>query len=97
MEIITVKIRRKGVITLPADVRRRHRLSEGDALTLVDLGEGVLMLLSHASEVARFSNEITGQLEAGHISLEDLLPALDEERETYYREHHQEASTLPQG
>jgi hypothetical protein len=64
---------------------------EGDIFTLVDLGEGALMLMPQVSEVARLGDEVARQLEEEQVSLEDLLNALDEEREAYYREHYEEA------
>ncbi|MCU0521529.1 MAG: hypothetical protein MUF84_12645 [Anaerolineae bacterium] len=66
-------------------------LVEGDIFTLVDLGEGALMLMPQVSEVARLGDEVARQLEEEQVSLEDLLNALDEEREAYYREHYEEA------
>jgi len=91
METLTVKVRQKGVITLPAEVRQRYNLAEGDIFTLIDLGEGALMLVPKVSEVARLGDEVARQLEAEQVSLEDLLDALDEEREAYYRAHYEEA------
>jgi AbrB family looped-hinge helix DNA binding protein len=91
VETITVKIRQKGVITLPVDLRREHNLDEGDILTLIDLGEGALMLVPQASQVARLGDVVAEQLQAEGVSLDDLLEALDEERERYYREHYDPA------
>lgn len=91
METLTVKVRQKGVITLPAEVRQRYNLAEGDIFTLIDLGEGALMLVPKVSEVARLGDEVARQLEAEQVSLEDLLDALDKERAAYYRAHYEEA------
>ncbi|MGC9523586.1 MAG: AbrB/MazE/SpoVT family DNA-binding domain-containing protein [Anaerolineae bacterium] len=91
METKTVTIRQKGVITLPIDVRRAYNLDEGDVFALVDLGEGALMLVPGVSKVASLGDQVAARLEADDISLEDLLEALDEEREIYYREHYEKA------
>lgn len=91
METKTVKIRQKGVITLPVEVRREYDLDEGDLFTLVDLGEGALMLIPQLSQVARLGDQVAAHLEAEELSLDDLLEALDEEREAYYREHYEQA------
>jgi bifunctional DNA-binding transcriptional regulator/antitoxin component of YhaV-PrlF toxin-antitoxin module len=91
METKTVTIRQKGVITLPVDIRQRYNLDEGDVYTLVDLGEGALMLMPQVSQVARLGDAVAEQLASGKVSLEDLLETLDQERETYYREHYDEA------
>jgi hypothetical protein len=37
---MTDQIRRRGVLTLLAKLRRRYDIDEGDAFTLIDLGEG---------------------------------------------------------
>lgn len=91
MQTKTVKVRQKGVITLPVDLRRRYSLAEGDIFTLIDLGEGALMLLPQVSQVARLGDQIADQLRMEDVSLEDLLDALDQEREAYYREHYDDA------
>jgi bifunctional DNA-binding transcriptional regulator/antitoxin component of YhaV-PrlF toxin-antitoxin module len=91
METKTVTIRQKGVITLPVDIRQRYNLDEGDVYTLVDLGEGALMLMPQVSQVARLGDAVAEQLASGKVSLEDLLETLDQEREAYYREHYDEA------
>jgi bifunctional DNA-binding transcriptional regulator/antitoxin component of YhaV-PrlF toxin-antitoxin module len=44
MSTMTVQIRRKGVITLPIELCRRYNLDEGDVFTLVDLGDGSILL-----------------------------------------------------
>ena len=91
METKTIKIRQKGVITLPAEVRRRYNLAEGDSFTMIDLGEGALMLLPGVSEVARLGDEAARYLADENVSLEELLATLAEEREAYYLEHYDEA------
>jgi bifunctional DNA-binding transcriptional regulator/antitoxin component of YhaV-PrlF toxin-antitoxin module len=91
METKTVIVRRKGVITLPVELRQRYGVTEGDVFTLVDLGEGALMLVPEVSQVARLGDAVAEQLEAADVSLEDLLETLDREREAYYREHYQDA------
>jgi AbrB family looped-hinge helix DNA binding protein len=91
MDTKTVKIRQKGVITLPVEVRREYDLDEGDIFTLVDLGEGALMLIPQLSQVARLGDQVAAHLEAEELSLDDLLEALDDEREAYYREHYEQA------
>lgn len=39
----TIQIRKKGTLTLPMEIRKRYQLEEGDALTLIDLEEGVFL------------------------------------------------------
>lgn len=56
MKIKVIRVRKDGAVTLPADVRRRYSLAEGDTLTLEDLG-GVLQWTPKAREQGRFRND----------------------------------------
>ncbi len=88
MAKMTVQVREKGVITLPAALRRRYAIDSGDVYTLVDLGEGALLLVPGFSEVARLGDKVAHMLSEHNLSPEDILQALDEERERYYAEHY---------
>lgn len=88
MTTTTVQIRRKGLITLPVELRRQYNLDEGDVLTLVDLGEGAFLLTPQVSQVARLGDRVARLMEREDVSLEDMLEALDQEREDYYQEHY---------
>jgi len=90
MSTTSVQIRRKGLITLPVELRRQYNFKEGDVLTLVDLGEGALLLVPRVSQLARLGDQVADLMESQDVSLEDMLEALDEEREDYYREHYAE-------
>ena len=85
---MTVQIRRRGVLTLPAELRRRYDIDEGDAFTLVDLGEGSFLLTSLVSRVAHLGDQVARLMEEEGVALDDILQALEEEREAYYREHY---------
>ena len=86
METKIIQIRQKGVITVPVELRRKYGLSEGDIFTLVDLGEGAFILTPGSSEVARLGDQVAQVLREEGVSTEDLLQALEEEREEYYKE-----------
>jgi antitoxin PrlF len=88
MATMTVQIRRKGVITLPVELRRQYNLDEGDVFTLVDLGDGSFLLTPRVSQVARLANQVAQLMEEEDVTLDEMLEALDQERETYYREHY---------
>jgi bifunctional DNA-binding transcriptional regulator/antitoxin component of YhaV-PrlF toxin-antitoxin module len=88
MTTMTVQIRRKGVITLPVELRRQYNLDEGDVFTLVDLGDGSFLLTPRVSQVARLGNQVAQLMEEGDVTLGEMLEALDQERETYYQEHY---------
>ena len=91
MSTTTVQIRRKGVITLPVELRRQYGLGEGDVFTLVDLGDGSFLLTPRVSRVARMGDEVARLMAQEEVSLEEMLETLDQEREAYYREHYDPA------
>ncbi len=84
----TIQVRKKGSITLPSDLRAKYRLGEGDVFTLIDLGDGSFLLTPRISQVNRLGDRVARILEEEGITLDDLLGALDEERQQYYREHY---------
>ena len=90
MGAVTIQIRRKGVITLPVELRRRYNLGEGDVLTLEDLGDGTFLLAPRVSRVAKSGDRVAELLEEYQVSTEELLSALEEEREGYYQDHYVE-------
>jgi bifunctional DNA-binding transcriptional regulator/antitoxin component of YhaV-PrlF toxin-antitoxin module len=85
---MTIQIRKKGSLTLPVDLRNKYNLDEGDVFTLIDLGDGSFLLTPQVSQVNRLGDRVTRILKKEGVSLEDLLSALDEERQQYYREHY---------
>ncbi|MFZ5820662.1 MAG: AbrB/MazE/SpoVT family DNA-binding domain-containing protein [Chloroflexota bacterium] len=84
----TLQIRSKGTITLPARLRKKYDLEEGDTLTLIDMGDGDFMLMQKESKVAKIGDRIARRLKEENVTLDDLLATLDEERERYYKEHY---------
>ncbi len=79
----TLQIRRKGIITLPANLRKKYKLEEGQTLTIIDLDEGTILLTPKVSQVDKLANQIAERLKDENITFEDLLQALDEVRKTY--------------
>jgi bifunctional DNA-binding transcriptional regulator/antitoxin component of YhaV-PrlF toxin-antitoxin module len=88
MNEATVQLRDKGTITLPMSLRRKYGLRTGDVLSLSDLGEGVFLIRPKSSRVAALGDKVAELLQAAEVSVEEMLEALDEEREQYYREHY---------
>jgi bifunctional DNA-binding transcriptional regulator/antitoxin component of YhaV-PrlF toxin-antitoxin module len=83
-----LKIRDKGTVTLPAEYRKRYGLDKGQVLTMIDLGDGAIMLLPGYSEVDRLSNDIAHQFKENNVTLEDILETLDEERRKLFKEQY---------
>jgi bifunctional DNA-binding transcriptional regulator/antitoxin component of YhaV-PrlF toxin-antitoxin module len=88
MSTVTIQIRRKGVITLPVELRKRYGLNEGDVFTLEDLGDGSFLLLPRVSRVASLGDRVAEAMEDEGIGVKEMLEVLEEERESYYREHY---------
>lgn len=95
MSTLIVQIRRKWVITLPVELRNRYGLDEGDVFTLEDLGDGSFLLIPRVSRVAHLGDRVAELMEEQGVRPEEVLKALEEERETYYREHYAETRSLP--
>jgi bifunctional DNA-binding transcriptional regulator/antitoxin component of YhaV-PrlF toxin-antitoxin module len=82
---VVIQVRNRGVITLPADLREKYGIENGDIFRLVDL-DGVFVLTPMVPMVPELAREIEqARLEAG-LSIEDLLQGLREQRRRYVRE-----------
>jgi AbrB family looped-hinge helix DNA binding protein len=82
----TVQIRSKGIITLPAALREKYKLEKGKTLSLIDLGGGKILLTTKPSRLSKITGRIEKRLEEEHVTLDDILGQLDEERKTYNKE-----------
>jgi AbrB family looped-hinge helix DNA binding protein len=81
--VTNIQIRNKGTITLPAEMRAKYGLKEGEVLSLVDLGDGNFLLSPRRSRVDELADKIRVELEAKGESLESMLTTLREVREEY--------------
>jgi len=84
----TLYVHSKGSLTLPAEIRRKYQIEDGTVMTLLDLGDGCLMLMPQLSLTARLGDEITRILSEKGVSEEELLHTLEEESQKYYAEHY---------
>jgi bifunctional DNA-binding transcriptional regulator/antitoxin component of YhaV-PrlF toxin-antitoxin module len=85
-----IKIRSKGTVTIPIQLRRKYGLVEGDVITLIDLGDGSLLFTPTLTRVDRLGDRIAQAMAEEGISLEEIMSTLDEERERYYQERYAE-------
>ena len=83
-----VQVRGKGSITLPVELRRAYQVDEGDVFTITALGDGSFLLTPQTSRVQQLGQRIVDEMVASGVTLDDLMAALDEERETYYRQRY---------
>jgi bifunctional DNA-binding transcriptional regulator/antitoxin component of YhaV-PrlF toxin-antitoxin module len=84
----TIQIRGKGTLTLPVELRRKYGLDEGDMITLIDLGDGSLLLTPKLTRVDRIGDRVAQALVEEEISMDEILDTLDEERERYYQDRY---------
>jgi bifunctional DNA-binding transcriptional regulator/antitoxin component of YhaV-PrlF toxin-antitoxin module len=86
MESKLLQLRGRGTLTLPAKIRERYGLDDGDPITLVDL-DGALLLSPRVSVVSKLAVEIEYLRTEAGLSLEDLLTGVREQRAKYLVEH----------
>ena len=84
----SLQIRGKGTLTLPIELRRKYGLDEGDVFALIDLEDGSFLLTPMVTQVNRLGDRVARKLAEAGVSVDELLTALDEERERYYRERY---------
>lgn len=81
----TVQVRERGIITLPHQVRERHRIAPGDAYHLLDL-DGVLILTPLRPLLPELAAEMERLLAEAGADLPSLLAGLQAERRRLYDE-----------
>ena len=81
----TIQVRKRGTLTLPAEVRERYNIKPGDIFRLLDL-DGIFVLTPMVPMVPELAREIErARIEAG-LSVEEMLKGLREQRERYVAE-----------
>lgn len=78
-----IQVVRRGVITLPKELREQNRINEGDILTLVDLGDGVFVLSPRRSRVDEIADKLAKEWQESGETLESMLETLREVRAEY--------------
>ena len=81
----TVRLRDRGQVTIPSSVRENLAASEGDILTLLQLGE-LLILVPQKPRVPALQTRFTEEMAKAGVSLADLLEGVAEERKDFHHE-----------
>jgi len=82
---LTIQVRERGVVTLPAELREKYNIENGKIFHLVDL-DGIFVFVPMVPMVPELANEIERiRLEAG-LSVDELLDDLRKQRERYNQE-----------
>lgn len=82
---VTIQVRQRGVLTLPAELREQYNIQEGDTFSLVDL-DGIFVLTPMMPMVPELVREIKRARSEAGMSLNELLKGLREQRERYHKE-----------
>lgn len=78
-----VQVVRRGLITLPKELRDQSHINEGDILTLIDLGDGVVVMSPRRSRVDGIADKLAKEWQESGETLESMLAALREVRAEY--------------
>ncbi len=89
---LTVQVRKRGTLTLPAELREKYGIKPGDTFRLVDL-DGVFVITPMAPMVPELAGEIERIRKELGLSTEELLDALRRQREAYHREHYEQTGS----
>ena len=81
--VFQVRIVRRGIITLPKELREQTNFEEGDMLTLINLGDGVVVMSPQRSRVDDIANKLAEEWQDSGESLESMLHTLREVRAKY--------------
>ena len=81
----TIKIWKRGQLTIPKDIRERLDLYDGTPISIFQV-EGSIILTPKKLLRANFSRKVKETMQKEKIALDDLITGLKEEREKYNRE-----------
>jgi bifunctional DNA-binding transcriptional regulator/antitoxin component of YhaV-PrlF toxin-antitoxin module len=88
----TIQIRKRGVLTLPSELREKYTIQEGDTYRLVDM-DGIFVLTPMVPMIPELAREIERIRQESGFSLKELLDGLKEERERYYQEKYESSQS----
>ena len=92
-DVLTIRVAKRGTVTIPKALRDQYQIKEGDNLTLLNL-DGVFVLARGRSKVDVLADKIGDALRKEGETLESMLVVLREERERVFAEQYPEANDL---
>lgn len=90
MRVFPIRLQAGGQIAVPQVLQEKLNLTEGDMLTLLEVGE-VLLLATKPPQVPQLADRILAIMESEGVSLSDLLLGLETERENISQEQQSNA------
>jgi len=78
-----VQVGRRGVITLPKELRDQNNIVDGEILNLIELTRNVFVISRRRSQVDDVANKLSREWQDSGESLESMLTTLREVRAEY--------------
>lgn len=90
---VTLQVRQRGTLILPADLRAKYDIREGDTFRLVDL-DGIFVLAPMVPPVPDLARDIEQARRKAGPSMDEMFKGLRKQRKRYYREKYKRTSAL---
>lgn len=87
MQTYTVRLRERGQLTIPQNIRENLTIQEGDMLTLIQV-DGLVLLTPKQPLIPQLSAQFSALMDERGVTLADLLEGLEIERKLVWRERH---------
>lgn len=87
----TLQVRQRGTLTLPAELREKYAIREGDTFRLVDL-DGIFVLAPMVPLVPDLARDIEQARRKAGVSMNDMFKGLRKQRKRYYQEKYKRAN-----
>jgi AbrB family looped-hinge helix DNA binding protein len=84
MPTYKVQVGRRGVITLPKELRDQNNIADGEILNLIELSKDVFIISRRRSQLDEVANKLAQEWQDSGESLESMLTALREARAEYH-------------
>jgi AbrB family looped-hinge helix DNA binding protein len=81
-----IQVGRRGVLTIPKEIRDRNEIADGDIMTLIELSEDLYIISRNRSRVDEVADRLAREWRETGETLESMLTALREVRAKYGEE-----------
>jgi AbrB family looped-hinge helix DNA binding protein len=78
-----IQVGRRGVLTIPKEIRDRNEIADGDIMTLIELSEDLYIISRNRSRVDEVADRLARDWRETGETLESMLTALREVRAKY--------------